>query len=82
MCILVFNICSSIIFVTGCSATEEDDLAKKLKKLRKKIREIETIEAKLACGDLKKPDPDQLEKVGRKHLILSQLKELEQFETK
>lgn len=55
----------------------EDELAKKLKKLRKKIREIEAIESKLATGELKNPEQDQLDKIGRKKTILKHLRELE-----
>lgn len=60
----------------------EDDVAKKIKKFRKKLREIESIEAKIASGELKRPDPDQTEKVGRKKHILDQIKELERLENK
>lgn len=67
---------------TGGSASGEDDVAKRIKKLRKKLREIELIETKLASGDLKKPDQDQLDKVGRKKQMLDQLKELEALENK
>lgn len=62
------------------TVTSDEDLAKKLKKLRKKIREIETIEAKLASGELKKPEQDQLDKITRKHQILDELKTLEELE--
>lgn len=55
-------------------------MSKKIKKFRKKLREIESIEAKIASGELKKPDADQREKVARKHQILDQLKELELLE--
>lgn len=55
----------------------ETELVKKLKKLKKKIREIEQIEAKLNSGELKNPERDQIEKVGRKREYLNQIERLE-----
>ncbi|KAI8120844.1 Partner of Y14 and mago [Lucilia cuprina] len=57
---------------------EEDsqELQKKCKKLNKKLREIEEIEKKLKSGALKKPEKDQLDKVGRKKEIEKELKKL------
>lgn len=54
-----------------------DDVQRQLKKLRKKIREIEAIEDKLKSGDLKTPEQDQLEKVRRKAEIVKQIAKLE-----
>lgn len=68
--------------VTNLTISIDDDLAKTIKKLRKKIREIEAIESKISNRELKKPDPDQLEKIGRKDEILDRLKELERLESK
>lgn len=54
------------------------DLAKQIKKLKKKIREIEQIESKIQSGDSNKLDKDQMEKVKKKPQILKQLKALEE----
>lgn len=53
------------------------DPAKRLKNLKKKMREIEAIEAKIASGEVKKPDKDQIEKVNRKSDLLSEIFALE-----
>lgn len=55
----------------------EEDVQKQLKKLRKKIREIEAIEEKLKSGHLKSPEQDQLDKVARKAEIVKQITKLE-----
>lgn len=66
--------------INNLSVTQDDDIAKKLKKLRKKVREIEAIEAKLATGELKNPEQDQVDKIGRKNQILDELRSLELLE--
>jgi len=53
------------------------DPAKKLRNLRKKLRDIETLEKKLADGSVAKPEPEQLEKVARKPVMLEEIAELE-----
>lgn len=66
--------------VANLNLSNEQDLAKQLKKLRKKIRDIESIEERLRSGELKNPEKDQLDKVSRKKQILEELHELEKFE--
>lgn len=63
--------------IASLDLSSVDDVQRQLKKLRKKIREIEVIEEKLKSGDLKTPEQDQLEKVRRKEEIAKQIAKLE-----
>ncbi|XP_013415966.1 partner of Y14 and mago-like [Lingula anatina] len=53
------------------------DPAKRIKTLKKKIKQIEDLQARIDSGDLKEPDKDQLEKISRKQQILTEIEELE-----
>lgn len=59
----------------GVSAST--DPAKKLKNLKKKLRDTEVLEEKIKKGELKNPDKDQLEKIKRKKDVLKEIQELE-----
>lgn len=56
---------------------DPEKLLKHLKKLRKKLREIDNIEQKIKSGEIKTPDKDQLDKVARKKLIRIEVDRLE-----
>lgn len=53
------------------------DPEKRLKNLRKKVREIEALEEKIKTGTLKNPDKEILDKVARKIEISKEIKRLE-----
>ncbi|XP_064089959.1 partner of Y14 and mago-like [Macrobrachium nipponense] len=53
------------------------DPVKRLRNLRKKLRDIEKLEKQINSGELKKPDEDQLLKVKKKGEVLKLIKELE-----
>ena len=55
------------------------DPAKKLRNLKKKLRDIESLEAKLDSGEIKSPEPEQLEKVGRKDEVMTEIAALEKL---
>ena len=57
--------------------TVPTDPAKKLRNLRKKLRDIEALEKKLDEGIISNPEPEQLEKVARKIQVESEIDELE-----
>lgn len=54
------------------------DPVKRLKNLKKKLREIEALEEKIKTGTLKNPDKEQKEKISRKNEII---KEIEMLDT-
>jgi len=53
------------------------DPAKRLKNLKKKLKDIEALEAKVKSGELKNPDKDQTEKIKRKKEVIKEIKEIE-----
>ncbi|KAG9333969.1 hypothetical protein JZ751_009285 [Albula glossodonta] len=53
------------------------DKAKKIKNLRKKLRQVEELQQKLDCGEIKQPTKEQLEKLGRAAALQEELLELE-----
>jgi len=53
------------------------DPAKKLRNLRKKLRDIETLEAKLESGEIATPEQEQLDKVARKPDVIKEISALE-----
>ncbi|VVD01127.1 partner of Y14 and mago [Leptidea sinapis] len=61
------------------SSTVQSDPVKKLKNLRKKLRDIETLEEKIKIGTLTNPDKDQKEKMSKKNDIIEAIQELEKL---
>ena len=58
-------------------------MTKKLRNLKKKLRDIEKLEKQLSSGEISKPEPDQLEKVKKKEQVLDDIFHLEkQLESK
>lgn len=53
------------------------DPQKRIKNLRKKVREIEALQEKIKTGTLKNPDKEILDKVARKTEISKEIKRLE-----
>ncbi|XP_066564282.1 partner of Y14 and mago [Amia ocellicauda] len=52
--------------------------AKKIKNLRKKLRQVEELQQKLDSGEIKQATKEQLEKLGRAKALEEELRELEQ----
>nr|SVE75536.1 EOG090X0KVN [Daphnia dolichocephala] len=55
------------------------DPAKRLKNLKKKLKDIEALEVKVKSGELKNPDKDQTEKIKRKKEVVKEIKEMEKL---
>lgn len=55
----------------------EDERAKELRKLKKKLRQIEEIEANVASGKLTNPTAEQRAKLEQKAALLSEIAALE-----
>ena len=53
------------------------ELNKKLKNLKKKLRQIEDLQARIDSGELENPDHDQLGKIERKEQILAEIEDIE-----
>lgn len=51
--------------------------AKKLKNLRKKLRQVEDLQQKIDCGEIKQPSKEQLEKLARRKALEEELEDLE-----
>lgn len=57
------------------TAITPTDPAKRIKNLHKRLREIESIEQKIAAGE-QKLEKDQIDKVARKKEIMSEIEQL------
>ncbi|TKS76692.1 Partner of Y14 and mago A [Collichthys lucidus] len=51
--------------------------AKKIKNLKKKLRQVEELQQKVDSGEIKEPTKDQLEKLGRALALENELQQLE-----
>jgi uncharacterized protein with WD repeat len=60
---------------TATAVMPPTDPAKRIKNLRKRLREIESIEQKIAAGE-QKLEKDQLDKVARKAEVMSEIEQL------
>lgn len=61
------------------AAPASTDPAKRLKNLKKKLRDIETLEGRVKSGELKSPDKDQLDKIKRKKEVVKEIADLEKL---
>ena len=59
------------------NAAEGGNSQKRLKNVKKKLRQIEELEAKIASGELAEPSKEQLDKIARKDALEEELRALE-----
>ena len=68
--------------VTSAAVESNDknsDPKKKLRNLKKKLSDIESLQSRLDCGELKHPEPEQLEKLNRRVQVETEIRELEEL---
>lgn len=59
---------------TSAAAAEK---AKKIKNVKKKLRQVEELQQRVDSGEIKQPTKDQLEKLGRAEALRDELEQLE-----
>ncbi|XP_038579552.1 partner of Y14 and mago [Micropterus salmoides] len=59
------------------SSAAAAEKAKKIKNLKKKLRQVEDLQQKVDSGEIKEPTKDQLEKLGRVLALRDELQQLE-----
>ncbi|KAH3691412.1 partner of Y14 and mago-like isoform X2 [Dreissena polymorpha] len=62
---------------SGESAGDKSEHLKQVRKLRKKLKQIEELERRIASGDIKEPDKDQMEKMAKKQAIVEEMEQLQ-----
>uniref|UniRef100_A0AAZ1XKP4 WIBG Mago-binding domain-containing protein n=1 Tax=Oreochromis aureus TaxID=47969 RepID=A0AAZ1XKP4_OREAU len=60
------------------SSAAAAEKAKKIKNVKKKLRQVEELQQKVDSGEIKQPTKDQLEKLGRATALQEELEQLEQ----
>ena len=54
----------------------DGEVLKRIRAIRKKLKQIEELESRIASGDIQKPDQDQLSKIAKKEEFLEELSNL------
>ncbi|XP_051914164.1 partner of Y14 and mago [Hippocampus zosterae] len=63
--------------VAAADDSPEAEKAKKIKNMRKKLRQVEELQHKVDSGEIKQPTHDQLEKLARAKTLREDLEQLE-----
>lgn len=59
------------------SNDNKQELLKKLRTLRKKLKQIEELESRISSGELKEPQKEQLEKIAKKQALVDEIEDLQ-----
>ena len=59
------------------SVMDKAAIEKKIRNLKKKLRQVEDLQARIESGEIEKPEKEQLEKVAKKDSILDEIEDLE-----
>ncbi|NXP14878.1 PYM1 protein, partial [Thinocorus orbignyianus] len=57
--------------------TPATEKSRKIKNLKKKLRQVEELQQRLRSGEIKQPTKEQLEKLGRRKALEEELRDLE-----
>ncbi|XP_068454663.1 partner of Y14 and mago isoform X2 [Clinocottus analis] len=68
---------AAAVSVSSPNNTEADEKAKKMKNLKKKLRQVEELKQKVDSGEITEPTKDQLEKLLRIKALRDELQQLE-----
>ncbi|XP_063149592.1 partner of Y14 and mago [Candoia aspera] len=63
--------------VSSASATATLEKNKKIKNLKKKLRQVEELQARIDSGEIKQPTKEQLDKLARRKALEEELEDLE-----
>lgn len=69
---------ASAVASSDDSSAAAAEKAKKIKNLKKKLRQVEELQQKVDSGEIKDPTKDQLEKLARTQALQAELQQLEQ----
>lgn len=72
------NEAEAVLSAPDDSLAATSEKAKKIKTLKKKLRQVEELQLKLNFGEIKQPTKDQLEKLSRAQALRDELQQLEQ----
>ena len=70
---------ASAVATSAESSDKNADPKKKLRNLKKKLSDIESLQSRLDSGELKHPEPEQLDKLNRREQVESEICELEEL---
>lgn len=59
------------------NSSDKQEVLKKVRQLRKKLKQIEDLERRIESGELKDPEKDQLEKISKKSVIVAEMEDLQ-----